>query len=254
MTNKYLSFVNDDHLLKCISNLHGAYVRAKSNIGRKEFYKNKIDIIKLNVDSKFSNINQEGIIEAELFRQIDKSINNYIGTFHEEVLGGISGYQIGNHSGYDIKAINNTLFADIKNKHNTMNSSSSESLFQKLANLADRYKKSKCYLVQILAKKSFNQKWSGNFNGKEYSHSRVYKISGDQFYSLLTFNPNAFLELYKILPTAIDDHLSTYKEDKNIIQHSAFSEIKKFADVANRKILDQIAFENFPYYTGFNQM
>jgi len=47
-------------------------------------------------------------------------------------LGGIKGYQAGNLSGYDIKAIDDTLFADIKNKHNTMNSSAAEALFQKL--------------------------------------------------------------------------------------------------------------------------
>ena len=43
-------------------------------------------------------------MEAEILRQVDKSINNSIGTFHEQVLGGILGYQRGNHSGFDIKA------------------------------------------------------------------------------------------------------------------------------------------------------
>ena len=88
-------------------------------------------------------------------RQIDKSINNSIGTVHEQILGGIKGYEAGNMSGYDIKAKDNTLFADIKNKHNTMNSSSAEALFQKLVRYADDYKKAKCYWVQILAKVAF---------------------------------------------------------------------------------------------------
>ena len=71
------------------------------------------------------------------------------------------------------------LFAELKNKHNTMSSGLAEAVFQKLARFADDNKKAKCYLVQVLAKKSFNENWSGIINGKEYSHSRVYKISGN---------------------------------------------------------------------------
>ena len=36
-------------------------------------------------------------------------------------IGGIKGFEVGYLSGFDIKATDNTLFADIKNKHNTMN-------------------------------------------------------------------------------------------------------------------------------------
>jgi Eco47II restriction endonuclease len=78
-----------------------------------------VDTIKLTFDSKFNSINEEDLIQAEILRQIDKSINNSIGTFHEQILGGIKNYEIGKLSGFDIKAKDNTLFADIKNKHNT---------------------------------------------------------------------------------------------------------------------------------------
>ena len=179
MANKYLSYVSDAHLLDCIRNLHSSYTKAKANICTKKFYRNKIDTFKLTFDAKFNDLDEEKVIETEILRQIDKSINNAIGTFHEQILGGIEGFERGSLSGFDIKANDDTLFADIKNKHNTMNSSAAESLFQKLAHFADTYKQAKCYWVQILAKGSFNEKWLGEINGKEYSHSRVYKISGD---------------------------------------------------------------------------
>ncbi len=152
MANKYLEYISDEHLLDCIATLHGSYQKAKRNISKKKFYSNKIDSFKLTFDAHFNKLNEENLIDTEILRQVDKSINNSIGTFHEQILGGIQGYEMGNLSGFDIKAIDNTLFADIKNKHNTMNSSSAESLFQKLAHYADTYKKSKCYWVQILAK------------------------------------------------------------------------------------------------------
>jgi hypothetical protein len=254
MSNKYVNFISDEHLLNCIDNLHQAYLRAKNNITKKSFYANKVDTIKLTFDAKFNGMDEEDLIQSEILRQIDKSINNSIGTFHEQVLGGITGYEVGNLSGFDIKAVDNSLFADIKNKHNTMNSSSAEALFQKLARYADDYKKAKCYWVQILAKNSFNELWKGEINGKEYSHSRVYKISGDQFYSLLSGQNDALYQLYKSLPKAINDYLKLIEKDDTIQQNSALNEISSEIEMTKRSVLDQITFENYSYYLGFDTL
>ena len=252
MKNKYVNFISDDHLLMCIANLQKAYLKAKNNITKKNFYTNKVDTIKLTFDAQFNGIDEESLIQAEILRQIDKSINNSIGTFHEQILGGIAGFDVGKLSGFDIKAENDTLFADIKNKHNTMNSSSAEALFQKLARYADDYKKSKCYWVQILAKNSFNELWKGEINGKEYSHSRVYKISGDQFYALLSGQDDALFQLYKSLPIAIQDYLNSIEKSEKHRQNSALDEIKFQIDSTKRSILDQITSDNYYYYKDFD--
>ncbi|MGX1023330.1 Eco47II family restriction endonuclease [Psychroflexus sp. MBR-150] len=250
----YVDFISDEHLFYCIKELHHSYLKAKKKVTKKKFYNNKIDTIKLTFDSKFNKLNEKTLIENEILRQIDKSINNSIGTFHENILSGIKGYELGKLSGFDIKAKDNTLFADIKNKHNTMNSSSSEALFQKLSRYADDYKKAKCYWVQILAKSSFNEHWKGDINGKEYSHSRVYKISGDQFYELLTGNKTAFFDLYKILPIAIDDYLNHLKSKETQSENSALEEIENDIKISKRSILNQITSENYGYYSGFNDL
>lgn len=254
MKSRYVNFVSDDHLLECIGNLHKAYLKAKNNITKKNLYSNKVDTIKLTFDAKFNDIDEESLIQSEILRQIDKSINNSIGTFHEQVLGGIKGYQAGNLSGYDIKAKDDTLFADIKNKHNTMNSSAAEALFQKLARYANDYKRAKCYWVQILAKGSFCELWSGDINGKEYSHSRVYKISGDQFYALLTGQEDAMFQLYKVLPVAIKDYLKSAQKSEDVAENSALDELKVGTKKSKRSILDQITFENYSYYLGFDKL
>lgn len=254
MKNKYVDFISDRHFIECIENLYNSYLKAKANINKIRFYKNKVDTIKLTFDAKFNKIDEESIIETEILRQIDKSKNNSIGTFHEQILGGINGFEIGNLSGFDIKANDDTLFADIKNKHNTMNSSAAESLFQKLARYADTYKQAKCYWVQILAKGSFNEKWVGEINGKEYSHSRVYKISGDQFYALLTGQNDAFFKLYKALPIAISDFLASVEKSNTGSDNSALSEIKDATRETKRTVFDQITFENYSYYLGFDKL
>ena len=85
MKNKYVDFISDEHLLTCIANLYKSYLKAKNNITKRNFYTNKVDTIKLTFDSKFNDIDEESLIQAEILRQIDKSINNSIGTFHEQI-------------------------------------------------------------------------------------------------------------------------------------------------------------------------
>ena len=254
MKNKYVDFISDDHFLNCVANLHKAYLKAKNNITKKNFYNNKVDTIKLTFDAKFNDIDEESLIQTEILRQIDKSINNSIGTFHEQILGGIKGFEVGNLSGFDVKAKDDSLFADIKNKHNTMNSSSAEALFQKLSRYADNYKKSKCYWVQILAKNSFCEHWKGDINGKEYSHSRVYKISGDQFYALLSGQEDALFQLYIKLPIVIEDYLNSSDKNQLLKENSALDEIQSKIEISQRTILNQITFENYSYYLGFDKL
>ena len=249
-----MSILYRDHLMHCIKGLHLAYLKAKKNLSKRNFYSNKVDTIKMTFDAKFNVLDEENLVQSEILRQIDKSINNSIGTFHEQILGGIRGFEAGNLSGYDIKAKNDSLFADIKNKHNTMNSSASEALFQKLARFADDYKNAKCYWVQILAKSSFCELWKGDINGKEYQHSRVYKISGDRFYALLSGQDNALLSLYQALPFAIKDYLKSIEKVDDNKANYALDEIKLEVKKSNRSIIDQITFENYSYYLGFENL
>ena len=123
-----------------------------------------------------------------------------------------------------------------------------------LARYADDYKKAKCYWVQILANGSFNEHWSGDINGKEYSHSRVFQISGDQFYALVTGRENAFYELYKALPLAINDYMASVEKKNTQNVNSALSEVKQEAEASERSVLDQITFENYSYYLGFDSL
>ena len=94
----------------------------------------------------------------------------------------------------------------------------------------------------------------GEINGKEYSHSRVYKISGDQFYALLSGKDNALFQLYKALPIATQDFLKTIDPSQEVKENSALAEIKDEIKKTGRTILDQITFENYSYYLGFDKL
>ncbi|MNR06787.1 Eco47II restriction endonuclease [compost metagenome] len=108
--------------------------------------------------------------------------------------------------------------------------------------------------MQILAKSSFCELWSGDINGKEYSHSRVYKISGDRFYALVTGVDDAFLQIYKNLPSVIDEYLNSIEKKDEVAENSAIDEIKNETVSTKRSILEQITFENYSYYLGFDKL
>jgi hypothetical protein len=248
-----LPFISDEHLFYSIDCLFKSYEKAKKSFDIKTFYKNKIDIFKWTFDNSFGGLSEEEMLLLELNRQIDKTISNAIGEFHENILGGIKGFQRGKQSGYDIKADDNTLFAELKNKYNTMNSSATESVYQKLSSFAKNNPNAKCYLVQILSKSSFSSEWSGKINGKNYNQERVYIISGDRFYELLTGDSKGLFKLYECLPTAITKYLgnNTLVASENL---ELLKNIKARLDTSGRKLMTQMAFDNFNYYKGFDSL
>lgn len=209
MKNKYLNFISDEHFLNCIANLHSAYIKAKNNISKKSFYSNKVDTIKLTFDSKFNDIDEEKLIEAEILRQIDKSINNSIGTFHEQILGGIDGFEVGKLSGFDIKAKDETLFAVFGNSEIPKNIS--DAIFDKLANTALIFSKAKFYYVLLDDFSEINEKWIIGNEEYRVSQKRVFKISIKEFYNEITLQTNAFQQLQSNLTIVIDDYLETIK-------------------------------------------
>lgn len=206
MANKYVTFVSDEHLLECVKNLHNSYLRAKNNISKKNFYSNKVDTIKLTFDSKFNDITEEDLIQSEILKQIDKSINNSIGTFYEQVLGGISGFEVGNLSGFDVKATDNSLFAIFGSKDISQNIS--DAVFEKLANAARVFFKAKLYYILPDDNSDTNEKWVIGHKEYSVSHKRVFKISLKQFYTEVTKQENAYEQLCEKLPFVIKSYLS----------------------------------------------
>jgi hypothetical protein len=213
MANKYVNFISDKHLLTCVENLHKSYLKAKNNISKKSFYTNKVDTIKLTFDAKFNGINEDDLIQSEILRQIDKSINNSIGTFHEQILGGIKGFEVGNLSGFDINASDDTLFAILGNKDLSKNIS--DSVFEKLANTARVFLKAKFYYVLLDDYSDMNEKWIIGHEEYSVSQKRVFKISIKQFYATLTGQENAFQNLSDIIPKAIEE-IFQWKDKKLI--------------------------------------
>lgn len=252
----YLSFISDEDLLKCIRELHQAYEQCKKKTTVEKFYSNKVDPIKFQFDMAFNGIDEESYIKSEIARQDDKTISNAIGKFQQQLLGCLEGINdLGVGQGCDISNTDKTIFAEVKNKHNTMNSSSAEATFQKLESVANKYPNATCYLVQIIAKSSVDALWEGSFNHKHYSHPRVRIISGDRFYALLTGIPDAFQQLCEAIPKATQDYLESITlsgSDSNDMV-SVYNQLDAKAKNKGRTLIEQIMFDNFSTYNGFSK-
>jgi len=71
---------------------------------------------------------------------------------------------------------------------------------------------------------------------------------------LLSGQEDALFILYKTLPIAIKDYLKSTDQSKEIAENSALDEIKSETKISKRNILDQITFENYSYYLGFDKL
>lgn len=252
-TYTYLEFISDEYLFDTIDTLFKKYEKAKREFTMSQFFdKNMIDPIKLLFDMKFLGQSEEEKIIAEINRKIDKTLNNAIGEFHEQLLGGIKGvrnYPVG--YGYDIKTDNNGIYADVKNKHNTVKGANLKDLYRELVgyiNNSPNPEASACW-VQMIAPNSICINW--NIPAHNLYNDKIYKVSGDQFYSILTGRPNAFAELCEILPKAIDDFLATKQITVKSENNNIYPKLKADAEARNSDIIKELFNKNFPHYNGF---
>jgi hypothetical protein len=215
MQNNKLSFISDHDLKLHIKNTVLKYSGALKGIDLKKFNQNLIDPIKLTFDQIVFGKTTEEVIEDEILRQRDKTSSNLIGYFHQNIFQYIYGCEVPKE-GYDIifSDSNFDWFIELKNKHNTMNSSSASSTYLRMQNTVNQDIRNCCALVEVIPKKSQNEKWITTIKKVKIQHDRIRRISIDKFYEIVTGEVDAFLNLCKILPSMISEVVS---ENKGII-------------------------------------
>jgi hypothetical protein len=242
----YLEFISDSDLEKHIKETILKYGDSLNGIDLESFNKNIIDPIKLTFDSIVFDKDIEQIIVAELVRQRDKSNTNTIGYFNQNIFKYIKGCEVPPH-GFDIVLHGNkTIYVELKNKHNTMNSSSSAKTMMRMLNQVAIDPKCECYLVEVIAKKSQNIVWKVSLDGKQTANERIHRVSIDRFYELVTGDKNAFSKLCAVLPKVIKKIVDT--DFKSTIgQDTVYSELKSH----NSDLLKALYLLAFKTYEGF---
>lgn len=246
-SNWDLDFITRDELKKHIKKTMKEYGEILKSINLKKFNSNLIDPIKLTFDSKIYNKEFKQLITEEISRQRDKSNNNAIGYFHQNIFDYIKKCEV-QDEGFDVifETENSKIYIEMKNKHNTMNSSSSQKTYMKMQSLLLREPNAECYLVEVIARRSQNIVWSMQVDKVKYSDERIRRVSIDQFYSKVTNDVNAFKKICDKLPLLIDEIL-TETPSLSVQVDTVFDEIIELDSNYNRALYKL----SFGTYLGF---
>ena len=214
-----LSFISEENFRGHVEATIGQYGDKLEPYDLKKFNKNIINPVKLIFDKTVYKFSWEEIVKNEIFRQRDKSNNNDIGYFHQRIFQYIadcevpaSGWDVvfSKEHGIDISDgdIVKRVFVEMKNKHNTMNSSASSKTYIKMQHSINADDDCACFLVEVIAKQSQNVKWKISVDKQQFNHKRIRRVSIDKFYALVTAQDDAFYQMCMVLPGVIEKAVS----------------------------------------------
>ncbi|WP_314439364.1 Eco47II family restriction endonuclease [uncultured Porphyromonas sp.] len=236
----HLGFISDQAIFEHVKDTVELYRRS---IDLRQFNKNIIDPIKLTFDAKIYDKDIEEIIEAECIRQIDKSNTNHIGYFHQNLFKHVGlGWSVPD-KGFDIVNEERHIFAELKNKHNTLNSRSALATYSFMQDKILKDDEATCILVEVISRSSSDTKWFIN----DTSHRQIRRMSIDKFYELAFNDSSAFFKLCKKLPLILTDVL----EDLGCqgIENSVYEELRQ----SSPDIFSSLYLLAFRTYNGFDR-
>lgn len=246
-----LSFISDMDLYNHVKDAIEKY-RFKRSL--KEFNKNLIDPIKLTFDAKVYSKSIEEIIDLESIRQMDKSNSNNIGYFQQNIFKFIHNKNTNKtkwtvpQKGFDIVNEEDKIYVEMKNKHNTMNSSSSQKTYMRMQSKLLNDSSATCMLVEVIAKNSQNISWQISLDGESTLNERIRRVSIDKFYEIVTGEKEGFKQLVETLPNVMDDVLKEIRE--NGIENTVFNELENI----DENMLKSLYLLSFKKYEGFDSL
>lgn len=244
MRNYNLNFISNENLFNHVKE---TVLKYRFKIDLKEFNKNLIDPIKLTFDSKVYQKDLESLINDEIMRQIDKSNTNHIGYFHQNIFRHFGNGWSVPKDGFDVVNKDLKIFVEMKNKHNTMNSSSSQKTYMRMQHQINIEPASKCFLVEVIAKNSQNTTWVVSLDSNQISDERIRRVSIDKFYEIVTGEREAFKQLCQKMPIVIEDVIKSLECE--IMQNNVFVELQTISP----NILKSLYLLSFSKYEGFDK-
>ena len=243
MQNYNLGFISNENLFNHVKETVEKY---RFKIDLKKFNKNLIDPIKLTFDVKIYGKSIEEIIESEIIRQMDKSNTNHIGYFHQNIFKYMNENWIVPKEGFDLINKEEKIYVEMKNKHNTMNSSSSQKTYIKMQGMLLKNAQNRCFLVEVIAKNSQNSPWKISLDGQSHEHEYIRRVSIDKFYEIVTGEVDAFKNLCQVLPLALDDVVKS--KSSETIENTVFDELSELSS----NLLQSLYLLSFSKYEGFD--
>lgn len=228
-----LGFIDSRKLYESVSSFVERVEHAKSNVN---LHKNVIDPFSALFEAGLVvGLNSRDWLEVERGRQIGKSLANAVGDLHQELIGQLPGWYSTGKSGGVVDlfhenpfGVNQTpVLAELKNKHNTMNSSSQNALHSRFQDTLKwpQYKGYSAYLIEVIPKKrGFNDEpWAPPGRGQV---PQIRKIDAASVYRESSGgNPLALRQLFDVLPLVLIDIVGETNEMLVLQQDDGFSKL-----------------------------
>lgn len=260
-----LKFISEEDFTQHVRATIEKYGEKLESFDVKRFNKNMIDPIKLIFDKTVYRLTWDEIVSNEIFRQRDKANNNDIGYFHQRIFQYITNCRVpenGKEGGWDVIYKNengivlpdgdvvHTVYVEMKNKHNTMNSASAGKTYIKMQNQLLKDDDCACFLVEAIAQKSQNIKWETTVDKNKVSHKRIRRVSLDLFYELVTGEEDAFYQMCMVLPEIIEKVVNS-GEGITIPKDTALNELRNIAFQMKERT-ESLAMAMAVYMLGFH--
>ncbi|HYV33297.1 MAG TPA: Eco47II family restriction endonuclease [Candidatus Limnocylindria bacterium] len=197
-------------------------------------HSNVLDPFSAVFDASCQGISLKDWIKLEKSRQIQKTLQNAIGDFHQDTIGSISTWENLPTGGIvDVRNKNRKIIAEIKNKYNTTKFSDRPAYYDSLKHLIEGdYAGYTSYYVEVIpdGRKVYNEPFTPSDHiqkGKKPANEKIRLVDGKTFYQIATGQKDALQKLYEIVPYVASTILG-FRVEK-ITEDKLFSELFKQA-------------------------
>lgn len=209
----YLQFISDKALIAAVGKIIHKIEIAEKDAASK-LHKNVLDPFSALFDGIAHGISYTAWVESEKVRQAQKTMQNAVGVFHQEVLGNSYDCEnLGTGNLVDVCNKRAKIVAEIKNKFNTTKGNHKVEIYNDIKTILRRseFAYFTGYYVEIIPqnKKIYNKPFtpSDNKTGKKKPEDEKIRIvDGKTFYTMMTGREDAIQELFEVLPRVVTDN------------------------------------------------
>lgn len=200
-----LSWIDQDGLFEVTKKMYQSLMKKKKE--------QPLDPFTMLVQARTSGEQLADMLPFEVLRSKNKTASNAVGLWHQRVLGLSEMWnELGSNGGVlDLKSVegwkspkfNKPLYAEVKNRYNTIKASNEKDMWDKL-NDAARMNGAVSYLIQVIPEKpeAYDKQWVPS--GRQ-GRDNVRCCDGVTGYAMSFGRDDALLELFKALPFVIED-------------------------------------------------
>ena len=201
MKSYNLGFISDKDIFNHVKE---TVLRYSANIDLAAFNKNIIDPIKLTFDAKVYGRTIEEVVASECMRQMDKSNNNHIGYFHQNLFRYAGNGWTVPKEGFDVVNEERHIYALLNDDVSKMKTAIKNKVVMKFMNQLMKDEKAICMIVDLANYSYVEKSWS--IDGEDgYFDDKFRYISINGFYEVVFGKTNAYKQIVDVLPVILSD-------------------------------------------------